>query len=113
MWRVESPPSRTLPVMRYVHALYSQASSQGALCIRFSNTGRQLAVACCSEPWFYVRIFDAETGHMQHDLRPLHSSVIHDVSWSADDRYIATASADGTARVWRVNAKATVLDEDG
>lgn len=73
------------------------------MCVRFSNAGNELAVGCCSDKTFTVRIYDAESGALRCDLRPPHASVVYDVQWSRDDRHVITASADGTSRVWRVS----------
>jgi jouberin len=80
-----------------------QAGSQGAMCVRFSNSGRQLAVACCGEKVFPVRIYEPDTGLIEMELRPPHFSVVYDLQWSDDDRHLVTASADGTSQVWRIN----------
>ncbi len=46
-----------------------------------------------------IRLVDATTGAMR-EISVRHSALIRDVLFSPDGRYFATASFDGTARVW-------------
>lgn len=34
-----------------------------------------------------------------------HHDLIHDMNWSKDDKYLVTASADGSAKVWDLTNK--------
>lgn len=88
------------------------AGTMGASAVRFSNSGRQLAVACCSDKVFVVRIYNPETGHLSHELRPAHFSVIYEVRWSDDDRHLISASGDGTCHIWRINAFPYLGEDD-
>jgi jouberin len=36
-----------------------------------------------------------------------HHDLIHDISWSQDDNYLVTASADGSAKAWDLTTKET------
>lgn len=73
------------------------------MCLRFSNGGSVLAVACCGDKSFPIRLYDTESGTLLADLRPQHASLVYDMQWSDDDRHLVSASADGTALVWRVH----------
>lgn len=48
-------------------------------------------------------VFDAETGDLRATLFG-HSAVVRAVDWSPDSRRLATASGDGTVRIWNVSA---------
>lgn len=52
-----------------------------------------------------MKIFDIERYDNETDPRPLailqgHNDLIHDISWSSDDQYLVTASADCSVKVW-------------
>jgi WD40 repeat protein len=36
-----------------------------------------------------------------------HNDLIHDICWSFDDRFLVTASADGSVRIWNLSDKET------
>lgn len=77
----------------------------GAFTVRYSHSGRYLAVAACDgEHHFPIQIYDmdAEEGCAVLKGPELsgHVSIVYDLNWSEDDRFLVSASADGTARVW-------------
>lgn len=51
-----------------------------------------------------IKIFNVEVGAIKIVLRG-HRDLIHDLSWSADDNYLVSASADGSAKVWDLTKK--------
>ena len=51
-----------------------------------------------------IKIFNVEVGAIKIVLRG-HRDLIHDLSWSADDNYLVSASADGSAKVWNLTQK--------
>ena len=51
-----------------------------------------------------IKIFNVEVGAIKIVLRG-HRDLIHDLSWSADDNYLVSASADGSAKVWDLSKK--------
>lgn len=53
-----------------------------------------------------IKIADVEVGQVKIVLRG-HHDLIHDMSWSADDNYLVSASADGSAKVWDLSNKET------
>lgn len=80
---------------------------QGSYRMEFSNLGKYLAVACTMQSSkTIVKIFDVEVGQLKVILRG-HHDLIHDISWSQDDNYLVTASADGSAKVWDLTTKET------
>jgi len=46
-----------------------------------------------------IKIACVETGKLKCILRG-HHDLIHDICWSFDDTFLATASADGSAKLW-------------
>jgi WD40 repeat protein len=48
-----------------------------------------------------ARVWDAETGTLQHTL-PGHSGSVLGVAWSPDSSRLVTGGSDGTARVWEI-----------
>jgi jouberin len=80
---------------------------QGCHRISFSNLGKYLAMACTmSNGKTIIKIADVENGQMKVILRG-HHDLVHDMSWSQDDNYLVSASADGSAKVWDLRNKET------
>jgi len=46
-----------------------------------------------------VKVWDADSGSVSYELRG-HAATIYSVSWSANDRQIASASGDHTIKIW-------------
>ena len=76
--------------------------AQGALRLEFSTRGKYIAVACTTsqKSKTLIKIFD-----ITKDERPLvilrgHFDLIHDMNWSKDDKFLVSASADGSVKVW-------------
>lgn len=75
--------------------------------MEFSNNGKYLAVACTmASSKTIIKIFDVEIGSAKIILRG-HHDLIHDLSWSSDDNYLASASADGSVKLWDMSNKET------
>jgi WD40 repeat protein len=53
-----------------------------------------------------IKIADVELGAIKIVLRG-HHDLIHDLSWSDDDNYLVSASADGSCKVWDLTQKET------
>ena len=75
----------------------------GAFTVRYSHSGRYLAVAACDgEHHFPIQIYDmdAEEGCAVLKGPELsgHVSIVYDLNWSEDDRFLVSASADSTIR---------------
>ena len=71
--------------------------SGGAHIANFSPDGERLALA--GESQSAAAVVDARSGDQIFSLQG-HRSGLKDVTWSPDGRWIATASMDGTARLW-------------
>lgn len=81
--------------------------AQGALRLEFSSKGKYLAVACTTaqKSKTLIKIFDitkAEHGEKPVAILRGHYDLIHDMAWEKQDKYLVTASADGSAKVWKV-----------
>eukprot|EP00948_MAST-09A_sp_MAST-9A-sp1_P003155 g3155.t1 len=82
----------------------------GCTRLEFSNSGDYLAAGCkksqgaADGPFTYpLIIFNTDTGDMLLDSElDGHQGSIHDIAWRADDKEIATASSDGTIRIWHI-----------
>ena len=77
----------------------------GAFSVAYSHSGRFLAVAACDgEQHYPIQIYDLDAEEGKAVLKGPelsgHVSIVYDLSWSEDDRFLISASADGTARVW-------------
>lgn len=84
-----------------------ESEAQGAFKIKFCNSGKYIAAACTLESnKTIIKIFDCEDGHLQLILRG-HNDLIHEISWSYDDRFLVTASADGSVKIWNLTDKET------
>lgn len=95
---------------KILHRLH--AGDDGALTIKFNNSGSLLAVACSNNNFtFPIRIYDSESGSLRHQFDG-HRSVVYDLQFSPNDKYLVSACADGTCKVWCLGGLAKDLDED-
>jgi len=85
--------------------LRKSVGREGATALKYSHCGRWLAVACVSggpSKW-PILVFDLheEDGTAKQCCSlPGHVSLVHDLDWSLDDRFLVSASSDGSAIVW-------------
>jgi WD40 repeat protein len=56
-----------------------------------------------------IKIFDIENKETNEECIYLkgHQDLIHDLQWSYDDNFLLSASADGSAKVWKLFDKQT------
>lgn len=86
--------------------------AQGCYRIKFSPSGRLIAMACTMEnpnSKTLIKIADVVSGKLEYVLRG-HHDLVHDLSWSASDRYLASASADGSVKIWNLEASDSQAD---
>ncbi|XP_048346095.1 jouberin isoform X2 [Sphaerodactylus townsendi] len=88
------------------HLFSLRAGDTGCFCIRFSEDGRRLAAACAGKDGYPIILYEIPSG--QH-LREFygHLNIVYDLCWSKDNQHLLTASSDGTARMWKIEAQAT------
>jgi len=84
--------------------------AQGALRMEFANKGKYLAVACtmAQKSKTIIKVFDVTASRVEETCKLVlrgHHDLIHDMNWSADDKFLVTASADGSAKVWDLTQK--------
>ncbi|KAM5285322.1 jouberin isoform 2-T5 [Hipposideros larvatus] len=82
------------------------AGERGCFCLAFSHNGRRLAAACASRDGYPIILYEIPSGRFMRQLYG-HLNIIYDICWSKDDRYILTASSDGTARIWKNEVDST------
>ena len=83
---------------KLLHRLHG--GDQGALSISFNNSGSILAVACSNnDVTFPIRLYDTESGMLRHEFVG-HHSLVYDLKFSMNDKYLVSASADGTSKVF-------------
>uniref|UniRef100_A0A667HCA8 Abelson helper integration site 1 n=1 Tax=Lynx canadensis TaxID=61383 RepID=A0A667HCA8_LYNCA len=88
------------------HLFSLNAGERGCFCLAFSHNGRILAAACASRDGYPIILYEIPSGRFMRELCG-HLNIIYDLCWSHDDRYILTASSDGTARIWKNEINST------
>ncbi|KAJ3124551.1 Jouberin [Nowakowskiella sp. JEL0407] len=74
----------------------------GSYTLSFSHSGYYLAIACVSTYTYPIKICSVLTSTRVAVLSG-HQDLVYDIQWSLDDRYLATASSDGSVRIWGFN----------
>ncbi|XP_067938585.1 jouberin-like isoform X2 [Watersipora subatra] len=77
------------------------AGKMGCLVLAFSNDGRYLACGCHDKTAYPILIYEIPGGQLTATLTG-HYNNVYALSWSRADKYLLSASSDGTARVWEV-----------
>ncbi|XP_047714571.1 jouberin isoform X2 [Prionailurus viverrinus] len=88
------------------HLFSLNAGERGCFCLAFSHNGRILAAACAGRDGYPIILYEIPSGRFMRELCG-HLNIIYDLCWSHDDRYILTASSDGTARIWKNEINST------
>ncbi|XP_077208099.1 jouberin [Paroedura picta] len=88
------------------HLFSLRAGDTGCFCIRFSEDGRTLAAACAGKDGYPVILYEIPSGQYLREFYG-HLNIIYDLCWSKDSQHLLTASSDGTARMWKIEAQAT------
>eukprot|EP00003_Mantamonas_plastica_P020636 TRINITY_DN3323_c1_g1_i1.p1 TRINITY_DN3323_c1_g1~~TRINITY_DN3323_c1_g1_i1.p1 ORF type:complete len:1401 (-),score=415.80 TRINITY_DN3323_c1_g1_i1:1330-5343(-) len=78
-----------------------QTGAKGCFTLAFSHNGRLLAGACVDEDSFPIKIWDVISGRIMRRYNG-HHDLVYELTWSDDDRFLASASSDNTVMVWSV-----------
>eukprot|EP00106_Octopus_bimaculoides_P015706 XP_014783148.1 PREDICTED: jouberin-like [Octopus bimaculoides] len=71
----------------------------GCYTIKFSHDGRKIACGCHDLDEYPILVYEVTTGQLVNRFLG-HFGLIYAVCWSNSDKFLCSASADGTARVW-------------
>ncbi|XP_025109171.1 jouberin-like isoform X1 [Pomacea canaliculata] len=74
---------------------------KGCFVICFSHDGRTLACACGDRDGNPILLYEIPSGKQRMELKG-HFSLVYELSWSKKDTHLASASSDGTVRIWNV-----------
>ncbi|XP_066467319.1 jouberin [Tiliqua scincoides] len=88
------------------HLFSLRAGDMGCFCIRFSEDGRTLAAGCAGRDGYPIVLYEIPSGQYLREFYG-HLNIVYDLCWSKDNRHLLTASSDGTARMWKIEAQAT------
>ncbi|XP_011630823.1 LOW QUALITY PROTEIN: jouberin-like [Pogonomyrmex barbatus] len=79
----------------------TEVSENGCFYVAFSNDGKYLACVHSEEYDYPIVVYEVKTSKIH--VRFLgHKAFVYSLSWSSDDHYLLSASADQTALVWDV-----------
>ena len=102
------PPEATDALYRALRAAQQDVTLAGhtdwVTAVAFSPDGQLAATAGLDNS---VKIWDAATGQLRHDLTE-HTATVNDLAFSPDGRHLASASDDGLILIWDV-AEGTVV----
>ena len=74
----------------------------GCFKLKFSNSGKYLAAACTMpNSLTIIKIFDVETAEHIISLK-VHYDIVHDLSWSPEDTFLLSSSADTGVKSWNL-----------
>ncbi|KAJ6660097.1 hypothetical protein lerEdw1_018023 [Lerista edwardsae] len=88
------------------HLFSLRAGEMGCFCIRFSEDGRTLAAGCAGRNGYPIILYEIPSGQYLREFYG-HLNIVYDLCWSKDSEHLLTASSDGTARMWKIEAQAT------
>ncbi|XP_053144451.1 jouberin isoform X2 [Hemicordylus capensis] len=88
------------------HLFSLRAGDMGCFCIRFSEDGRTLAAGCAGRDGYPIILYEIPSGQYLREFYG-HLNIVYDICWSKDNQHLLTASSDGTARMWKIEAQVT------
>ncbi|PRP82877.1 Ahi1 protein-like [Planoprotostelium fungivorum] len=71
------------------------------LFVKFAPDGRHVACACSTQILFVINIYNVEDGSCALTLSGHHDNIYH-LDWNMSGTEVASASSDGTAKIWDV-----------
>lgn len=85
-----------------------QPGENGALCLRYNHRGSILAAAIQVDEHYDIQFYGKRNDKDNTNISLLtsftaHLNLIHEISFSSDDQYLLTVSADGMAKIWNVS----------
>uniref|UniRef100_A0ABM5G4H6 Jouberin isoform X2 n=1 Tax=Pogona vitticeps TaxID=103695 RepID=A0ABM5G4H6_9SAUR len=89
---------------KYLFSL--RTGDMGCFCISFSEDGRTLAAGCAGRYGYPVVLYEIPSGEFLREFYG-HLNIVYDLCWSKDNQHLLTASSDGTARMWKIEAQMT------
>ncbi|NXM69290.1 AHI1 protein, partial [Serilophus lunatus] len=87
------------------HLFSLRGGDMGCFCIRFSHDGKTLAAACAGRNGYPIVLYEIPSGQFLREFYG-HLNIVYDLCWSQDNRYLLTASSDGTVRMWKIEMQA-------
>ncbi|NXF04483.1 AHI1 protein, partial [Smithornis capensis] len=87
------------------HLFSLRGGDMGCFCIRFSHDGKTLAAACAGRNGYPIALYEIPSGQFLREFYG-HLNIVYDLCWSKDNRYLLTASSDGTVRMWKIEMQA-------
>lgn len=84
-----------------------QPGENGALCLRYNHSGTILAAAIQVDDHYDIQFYGRKSDNKNSNISLLtsfnaHLNLIHEISFSTDDQYLLSVSADGMAKIWNV-----------
>ncbi|OHT10406.1 hypothetical protein TRFO_20376 [Tritrichomonas foetus] len=81
------------------------AGENGALCLRFNHDGSLLAAAVQVDNQYNIQLYARQNNITNSPMQlictfPAHLDLIHELTFSANDKYLLSVSSDGMAKVW-------------
>ncbi|GAX26631.1 hypothetical protein FisN_2Hh437 [Fistulifera solaris] len=103
----QGPPFAKIPPVDGIPQ--DSGHSKGAVtCVRYNQAGT-LVVSVSSDR--AICTYDGKTLELKHKLEQVHSATIYCVDWSGDDKYVMTASGDGTCKLFAVDDNGTLSEQ--
>ncbi|KAI4885132.1 hypothetical protein NFI96_020038 [Prochilodus magdalenae] len=80
-----------------------RGGQMGCFTLRFSYDGRTLAAGCADRDAFPIVVYEIPSGKVLASFNG-HLSIVYDLCWTRDNRFLLSASSDGTVRVWNIES---------
>lgn len=97
------PANRNCTIPRHL-AAQIPAGERGALALKFSMNGDILAAAIQNGVDYCIQLYNTSSCDKYAVIRA-HVDIIYELTFSPDDRYLMSVSADGMAKVWKTEGE--------